>query len=99
MKYRNAKSALPESLFREVQKYVQGEIIYVPRIGSARAGWGENNGTRERYINRNKEIIKLYRNGVSKEVIAKRYYLSEYSIKKIIHSSKGKAGEFEEVKG
>jgi DNA-binding NarL/FixJ family response regulator len=88
MKYRNAKTVLPDRLFKELQQYVQGEIIYIPRDDSVRAGWGEKNGTREKYINRNKEIIKLYKNGVSKEVIADKFYLSEYSIKKIINDNK-----------
>jgi DNA-binding NarL/FixJ family response regulator len=88
LKYRNAKTVLPDRLFKELQQYVQGEIIYIPRDDSVRAGWGEKNGTREKYINRNKEIIKLYKNGVSKEVIADKFYLSEYSIKKIINDNK-----------
>ena len=97
MKYRNARTVLPEQLFKELQQYVQCEIIYVPGDDSVRAGWGQNNGTREKYINRNKEIIRLYRNGISKEDIADRYHLSECSIKKIINDSKHKACEFEEV--
>ena len=88
MKYKNAKSILPEQLFKELQKYVQGEIIYVPRDGSTWVGWGEKNGTRKKYMDRNKEIIRLYRNGVSKEEIANMFYLSEYSIKKIIQVNK-----------
>lgn len=90
MKYKNAKTVLPEQLLRELQKYVRGEILYVPGDASTRAGWGETNGTRQKYDNRNSEIIKLYRKGVSKEVIAQKYHLSEYSIKKIIYSSKYK---------
>lgn len=97
MKYRNAKTVLPERLLRELQQYVQGEIIYVPGNDPVRARWGESNGTREKYSSRNNEIIMLYRNGVSKEVIAERYHLSEHSIKKIIHGSKHKACEFDEV--
>ena len=31
MKYYNARSALPEPLFREVQRYVRGAYLYVPR--------------------------------------------------------------------
>lgn len=40
MKYKNAKSVLPEWLFKELQQYVQGEMIYVPGNDSIRAGWG-----------------------------------------------------------
>lgn len=91
MKYRNARAVLPERLFRELQSYIQGEIIYVPGNESERAGWGANNGTREKYLSRNIEIVKLYKSGMSKELIAERYHLSEHSIKKILHDSKSKA--------
>lgn len=87
MKYKNAKTVLPENLFKELQQYVKGEIIYVPGEDCERAGWGESNGTRDKYNVRNSEIIMLYRDGISKEVIADRYHLSEYSIKKIIYSA------------
>ncbi len=88
MKYKNAKKILPEYLLKELQQYVRGEMIYVPGDDIPRAGWGEANGTREQYLIRNNEIIKLYKSGVSKEKIADRYHLSEYSIKKIIHDKK-----------
>ena len=84
MKYKNAKTVLPERLLRELQQYVQGEMIYVPGNGEIRIGWGESNGTREKYSSRNQEILMLYRSGVSKEAIADQYHLSECSIKKII---------------
>lgn len=93
MKYRNAKAVLPEQLLKELQMYIQGEIIYVPGSDATRVGWGENNGTREKYEMRNTEIIMLYQNGMSKESIANRYHLSEHSIKKIIHDSRNKMRE------
>ena len=93
MKYKNAKKILPEQLVKEIQKYVQGEIIYVPGINSSRAGWGESNGAKERYRERNNEIIKLYNSGVSIEALTNKYYLSEYSVKKIIYESKKSANK------
>ncbi len=88
LKYKNAKRVLPEYLLKELQQYVKGEMIYVPGDDVPRAGWGEANGTKEKYMVRNNEIIMLYKSGVSKETIADRYHLSEYSIKKIIHGKK-----------
>ncbi|GEM_PF-307657 len=83
LKYINAKTILPESLLKELQRYIQGEILYVPGC-EARAGWGEANGTRHKYALRNKEIIALYEKGASIDEIAESYYLSEYTIRKII---------------
>ena len=87
MKYKNAKMVLPEKLFKELQKYVKGEILYVPTDSSTRAGWGENNGTKEEYSTRNSEIIMLYKNGHSVDEIAKKYYLSECSIRRIVKTA------------
>jgi hypothetical protein len=58
LKYINAKTILPESLLKELQRYIQGEILYVPGC-EARAGWGEANGTRHKYALRNKEYRAL----------------------------------------
>lgn len=88
MKYKNARTVLPERLLKELQQYVQGEIIYVPGSRLIRASWGEANGTKEKYTARNNEIIQLYRNGASIGEIAESYYLSEYSIKKIVSGSR-----------
>ena len=30
MKYKNAKDIFPENLLRQIQKYVSGELIYIP---------------------------------------------------------------------
>jgi len=87
LKYKNAKTILPQGLLREIQQYVRGEMIYVPGDDLPRAGWGESNGTKEKYAVRNNEIIMLYKSGASKQEIADRYHLSEYSIKRIIHDA------------
>ncbi len=55
MKYKNAKSVLPKQLLEELQQYVHGEIIYVPGTSPHRLGWGEANGTKEKYDTRNTE--------------------------------------------
>ncbi|MEN8905846.1 MAG: CD3324 family protein [Clostridiales bacterium] len=84
MKYRNAKIILPEDLLNKLQKYVQGEIIYVPCNNIGRARWGEVNGTRKKYKIRNREIKLLYKSGYSINEIADKYFLSEHSIRKIV---------------
>lgn len=88
LKYINAKKVLPEQLLKELQRYVAGEMVYVPGNDAIRAGWGESNGTRAKYEARNNEILMLYRTGSSMNMIADTYHLSEYSIKKIIHNGK-----------
>ncbi|NLM10232.1 MAG: hypothetical protein GX213_05540 [Clostridiaceae bacterium] len=88
MKYNNAKDLLPEWLLSQVQIYIQGEVLYIPKKESVRLKWGEANGTRKFYKKRNLEIVKKYRNGAGISDLSKQYCLSEYSIKKILTEMK-----------
>lgn len=84
MRYQNAAEILPERLLRELQTYVDGELLYVPRA-STKKDWGADSGSRAFYRERNQEIKILYREGASIETLAKRYRLAESTIKKIIY--------------
>lgn len=84
MSYKNGKDVLPPSLLKQLQDYIQGEIIYIPKREQKRARWGENNGTRLYIENRNKEIYRQYRNGSTIMELIETYHLSEDSIRKII---------------
>ena len=48
MKYHNAEEILPARLVAEIQKYVQGTQLYIPKQAEA-DGVGERNGQR-RYL-------------------------------------------------
>jgi Mor family transcriptional regulator len=84
MKYRNAGEILPEELLSELQKYAEGELVYVPGRRKGKAGWGTRNGSRERYALRNTQIARSYRKGASMEEIARQHFLSTDSVRKII---------------
>jgi Mor family transcriptional regulator len=84
LSYKNGKDILPPYLLSELQKYIQGEIIYIPREENTRKGWGENNGTRHALLERNHEIYRLFREGTNVEELISLYNLSEDSIRKII---------------
>ena len=64
MKYENAKNILPEKLLKEVQKYAEGKVIYIPKQESAK-GWGEASGYRDRLNKRNAMICNRYSAGHS----------------------------------
>lgn len=83
MCYKNGKEILPEVLLKELQKYVQGEIIYIPK-SEDRKPWGEMNGTRKAIKERNLEIYELYKSGKRIGEISQIYSLSEDSIRKIV---------------
>ncbi|MBU3188483.1 hypothetical protein K9O30_03805 [Clostridium bowmanii] len=84
MCYKNGKDVLPEALLKELQKYIQGEIIYIPKEDNMRKAWGENNGTRKLLRKRNMEIYKFYKSGTTITKLTESYNLSEDSIRKII---------------
>ena len=88
MPYNNAENLLPPSLLSEVQKYIQGEQIYIPRPGDTRLGWGMKNGTRKMLERRNLKIRAMKGKGMSVDDLADHFHLSEDSIKKILYSSK-----------
>jgi len=85
MKYINGKDALPKQLLEQLQHYVQGKLLYVPRKENSRAGWGTLNGTRAMIRNRNREICRRYDEGATIQELMERYHLSEDSIRKILN--------------
>lgn len=88
MKYKNAKGILPINLLKEIQKYIQGDFVYIPITEDNKVAWGQKNGTKEIMYYRNKEIFNLYKSGYSIEYIVNYYNLSESSIRKIISKIK-----------
>lgn len=84
MKYINAAEVLPERLLKELQTYLDGEILYIPRA-STKKGWGTDSGSRTFYRERNEEIKRQYQQGSSIEALAKQYRLADSTIKKIIY--------------
>lgn len=85
MKYINATAILPDVLVEELQKYVQAGYVYVPAKDEQHKSWGELSGYREELTKRNEVILAEYRNGISMEELADRYFLSIYAIRKIIY--------------
>ncbi|GAF64658.1 CD3324 family protein [Alkalihalobacillus trypoxylicola] len=90
MSYKNGKEVLPPKLLKELQKYIDGECIYIPKRNKERAGWGEINGSRQLIAKRNEEMYKLYHQGCSIEDLEKQYNLSAESIRKIVYQIRGK---------
>ena len=88
MAYKNAKDYLPEELLCEIQKYIQGVLIYIPTDESNRNGWGKLSGTRKELDKRNASIRKDFKSGLSIGEIADKYYLSVDSIRKIVYNKK-----------
>lgn len=84
MKYVNAAEILPERLLRELQTYIDGDVLYIPK-SSSKKEWGTVSGSRSFYGERNREIRRLYGEGYSVEALAKQYGLAHSTIRKIIY--------------
>lgn len=86
MKYVSVDGILPDNLIREIQKYIQGEYIYIPVMPEKKKKWGENTKSREYLLIRNAEIQSRYISGKGISDLAQEFFLSESSIKKIVYS-------------
>jgi len=84
LSYRNAQEILPANLLREIQRYVKGEVIYIPKQEAEKIKWGVKNGSRRKYEKRNSDIKALKSDGMTVDEIARVYYLSSDSIRKIL---------------
>ena len=54
MSYVNADKILPEDLIREIQRYVDGKAVYIPRKDENMLSWGEKSGIKDKLAKRNK---------------------------------------------
>lgn len=84
MKHVKALDVLPAEVIEIIQKYVDGEYLYIPRKNENHKAWGEKSGIKTSLKIRNNEIYKKYLNGSTINELTKEYYLSEKSIRRII---------------
>ncbi|GGG53630.1 CD3324 family protein [Paenibacillus radicis (ex Gao et al. 2016)] len=89
MKYTNASKVLPEELIMEIQKYIQGETLYIPKQQTEYKDWGSLSGGRRLLDQRNTAIRNAFLNhSNSIEELARAYFLSADTIKRIVYSHK-----------
>ena len=89
MAYKKATEVLPAHLLEEVQSYINGELLYIPKPEAQKIGWGRLSGAREQISRRNEAMIAAYQGGKSVTEIAGMYYLSEDTIRKIVYGKNG----------
>ena len=88
MGYTSADTLLPRALLREVQRYVDGAYLYVPRRDEGKRPWGGRTGIRETLRVRNREIAAKRRAGRSVAELSAEYFLSDKTISRIVASAK-----------
>ena len=84
MKYKKAQDILPQYMIDDLQQYIEGGYLYIPKKEENKKSWGENTSTKDELNKRNKEIAKKHKNGKTIEELADEYYLTGYSIRRII---------------
>lgn len=86
MGYRKADEILPMEIIELIQKYVDGENIYIPRKENQRKEWGSGTFIRQELKDRNHQIFTDYKKGNKVQDLAIKYFLSEKSIQRIIRN-------------
>lgn len=85
MSYINANDILPMELINEIQRYVQGVNLYIPKIPEKKK---TDSGYKHELYERNKEIYDLFQAGNKVSELANMYYLSDKSIYRILGQMK-----------
>ena len=93
MGYIKAENVLPPEVLELVQRYVDGQSIYIPRRISNHKSWGDNTSTRAELGDRNLRIYADYSRGVPVRELAQRYFLTEKSIRRILRRMRPVSGE------
>ena len=96
MSYKKATNLLPDELLREVQQYVDGELIYIPRLDANRRDWGQDTSTRGELAARNALIHADYLSGMSARELADKYFLTEKSLQRILRQMKRRSAADDE---
>ena len=84
MSYIKAEEILPEELIRQIQEYVDGVYIYIPRKPGTRHAWGQETDYKAELKLRNDRIRNDYAFGERVTVLSCKYHLSEKSIRRIL---------------
>ncbi|WP_343208874.1 CD3324 family protein [Anaerolentibacter hominis] len=87
MSYQNIVKVLPKELLEQVQEYVEGRVIYIPKKQEHKKSWGENTDTKQFLASRNVQIRQDFQNGMSVGKLSEKYFLSEKSIQRIVKNS------------
>lgn len=88
MGYRKAEEILPMEIIELIQKYVDGENIYIPRKENQRKEWGNRTFIRQELEDRNLQIFINFQNGYNVQDLAIKYFLSGKSIQRILRKMK-----------
>ena len=87
MSYIKAEEILPQELIRQIQEYVDGVYIYIPRKPGTRHSWGQKTDYKAELKARNDRIRNDYVAGTGVTALSRKYHLSEKTIRRILQKS------------
>ena len=85
MKDSNIETILPKELLYEIQRYIQGKSVYIPKQKNNHKKWGDITQSKNITSIRNDEIRSAFRDGLTIDYLCEQYSLSPESIKKIVY--------------
>lgn len=84
MSYQKTIDLLPKELLEQIQEYVDGKVIYIPKKEENKKTWGESTDTKQFLASRNRQICLDFQNGITIEQLSEKYFLTKKSIQRII---------------
>ncbi len=88
MDYIRAAEVLPQELIEQLQQYVDGAAVYIPKKEDGKKSWGEKTDTKTQLARRNSRIYADFLAGRSVKELAMEYFLAEKSIQRIIRQER-----------
>jgi len=90
MRYARAQDVLPAQLLSQLQEYIDGAYLYVPRKEENRLSWGQRTNSKRETAERNREICRRAMAGEDTESLAREFFLTQKTIKRIIFEGRSK---------
>lgn len=87
MRYIKAEEVLPRELVLQIQQYVDGVTLYIPRKTENRRPWGCGTDYRQELEKRNAAICAEHAAGATILELSRRYHLTEKSIGRILRET------------
>lgn len=88
MNYISAKDVLPMEIIKQIQCYVDGHFIYIPKSEAKKKGRKVDTLAKRELSARNTNIYREYMNGISIQQLSQKYFLVEKSIQRIIRQER-----------
>ncbi|MCH5351886.1 MAG: hypothetical protein J1E06_00205 [Acutalibacter sp.] len=90
MRYARGQDILPANLLTQLQQYIDGAYLYIPRKKENRLNWGERTHSKEETAARNRAIFLDAEAGADISALAETYFLAEKTVRRILSEERKK---------